>query len=170
MTENGGCWQDTEIVCTSSCSSCSRMACRKALRSWLDDFWSNIPAWMTFWSTFSLYLAAARIFSSTLFTVHRRSTRTSFCCPIRWARSWACRSYDRPERSIQKQKILWKNKTNKRYCIKSIRIMKITEIILLKLLHILFYRNYKDSLYKCIKLFYTDSIVLKLTFYNKEKI
>lgn len=83
---------------TSSCSSCSRMACRKALRSWLEDFWSNMPAWMTFWSTLSLYLAAARIFSSTLFTVHRRSTRTSFCCPIRWARSWACRSYQREER------------------------------------------------------------------------
>lgn len=83
----------SKISETSSCSSCSRMACRKARRSWLDDFWSNIPAWMTFWSTLSLYLAAARIFSSTLFTVHKRSTRTSFCCPIRWARSWACRSY-----------------------------------------------------------------------------
>lgn len=78
---------------TSFCSSCSRMACRKALRSWLEDFWSNMPAWMTFWSTFSLYLAAARIFSSTLLTVHRRSTRTSFCWPIRWARSWACKSW-----------------------------------------------------------------------------
>lgn len=78
---------------TSFCSSCSRMACRKALRSWLEDFWSNMPAWMTFWSTFSLYLAAARIFSSTLLTVHRRSTRTSFCWPIRWARSCACKSW-----------------------------------------------------------------------------
>lgn len=71
------------------------MAWRNARRSWLDDFWSNMPAWMTFWSTLSLYLAAARIFSSTLFTVHKRNTRTSFCCPIRWARSWACRSYKR---------------------------------------------------------------------------
>ncbi|TNN58600.1 hypothetical protein EYF80_031220 [Liparis tanakae] len=68
---------------TSSCSSCSRMACRKARRSQPDDFWSNMPAWMTFWSTFSLYLAAARIFSSTLSTVQRRSTRTSFCWPMR---------------------------------------------------------------------------------------
>lgn len=77
---------------TSSCSSCSRMACRKARRSYPEDFWSNMPAWMTFWSTFSLYLAAARIFSSTLLTVQRRRTRTSFCWPIRWALSWACRS------------------------------------------------------------------------------
>lgn len=77
---------------TSSCSSCSRMACRKALRSWLEDFWSNMPAWITFWSTFSLYLAAARIFSSTLLTVQSRRTRTSFCCPMRCARSCACRS------------------------------------------------------------------------------
>lgn len=79
---------------TSSCSSCSRMACKKALRSWLEDFWSNIPAWMTFWSTFSLYLAAAKIFSSTLLTVQRRSTRTSFCWPMRWALSWAWRSWE----------------------------------------------------------------------------
>lgn len=78
---------------TSSCSSCSRMACKKALRSWLEDFWSNIPAWMTFWSTFSLYLAAAKIFSSTLLTVQRRRTRTSFCWPMRWALSWAWRSW-----------------------------------------------------------------------------
>lgn len=77
---------------TSSCSSCSRMACKKARRSKPEDFWSNMPAWMTFWSTFSLYLAAARIFSSTLLTVQRRSTRTSFCWPIRWALSWACKS------------------------------------------------------------------------------
>lgn len=78
---------------TSFCSSCSKMAWRKARRSWLEDFWSNMPAWMTFWSTFSLYLAAARIFSSTLLTVQRRSTRTSFCWPMRWARSWAWRSW-----------------------------------------------------------------------------
>lgn len=54
---------------------------------------------MTFWSTFSLYLAAARIFSSTLLTVHRRSTRTSFCCPIRWALSWACRSCEKKSKN-----------------------------------------------------------------------
>ena len=77
---------------TSFSSSCSSMACRKALRSWLEDFWSNMPAWITFWSTFSLYLAAARIFSSTLLTVQSLSTRTSFCWPMRWARSCACRS------------------------------------------------------------------------------
>lgn len=70
------------------------MACRKTRRSWLEDFWSNIPAWITFWSTLSLYLAAARIFSSTLLTVQSRSTRTSFCWPIRWARSWAWRSWN----------------------------------------------------------------------------
>lgn len=83
---------------TSSCSSCSRMACKKARRSKPEDFWSNMPAWMTFWSTFSLYLAAARIFSSTLLTVQRRSTRTSFCWPIRWALSWACKSCKKKRR------------------------------------------------------------------------
>jgi hypothetical protein len=51
-----------------------------------------MPAWITFWSTFSLYFAAARIFSSTLFTVQSLRTRTSFCWPMRWARSCACRS------------------------------------------------------------------------------
>ena len=47
---------------------------------------------LTFSSTLSLYLAAARIFSSTLFTVMSLRTRTSFFWPIRWARSWAWRS------------------------------------------------------------------------------
>lgn len=82
----------TDNVQTSSCSSCSRIACKKARRSYPEDFWSNMPAWMTFWSTFSLYFAAARIFSSTLLTVHKRSTRTSFCWPMRCALSWACKS------------------------------------------------------------------------------
>ena len=36
---------------------------------------------------FSLYLAAAKIRSSTELTVIRRKTRTSFFCPIRCARS-----------------------------------------------------------------------------------
>lgn len=89
------------------------MACRKARRSWLDDFWSNMPAWMTFWSTLSLYLAAARIFSSTLLTVHRRSTRTSFCWPMRWARSCAWRSWNR--RREEKWDLCTLEKKNKSY-------------------------------------------------------
>ena len=47
----------------------------------------NIPACITFSSMFNLYLAAAKIRSSTELTVIRRKTRTSFFCPIRWARS-----------------------------------------------------------------------------------
>ena len=39
------------------------------------------------------HLAAARMRSSTELTDMSRMTRTSFFCPIRWARSWACRSW-----------------------------------------------------------------------------
>lgn len=101
----------TNYKVTSFCSSCSKMACRKTRRSWLEDFWSNMPAWITFWSTLSLYLAAARIFSSTLLTVQSRSTRTSFCWPMRWARSWACRSWihkhEIPPLILEKMTMFW---------------------------------------------------------------
>ncbi|KAL0608672.1 UPF0764 protein C16orf89 [Plecturocebus cupreus] len=53
--------------------------------SWLEDFRSNTLAWITCWSTLSLCLAAARIFS-TLLIVQRRSKRFLFRCPVRWAR------------------------------------------------------------------------------------
>ena len=62
----------------------------------IDLFFSSgfipVSSLLTFSSTLSLYLAAARIFSSTLFTVMSLNTRTSFFWPIRCARSWAWRS------------------------------------------------------------------------------
>ena len=86
-------WNDLKNCTSSSSFSVPSSAIRNARRSLDVEFWLNIPAWMTFSSTLSLYLAAARIFSSTLLTVISLSTRTSFFCPIRWARSWAWRSY-----------------------------------------------------------------------------
>ena len=84
---------EPKTITSSSSFSEPRRAIRNARLSVEVEFWLNMPAWMTFSSTFSLYLAAARIFSSTLLTVISLKTRTSFFWPIRWARSWACRSW-----------------------------------------------------------------------------
>lgn len=98
-------------ITSSSSFSEPRRAIRKARLSVEVEFWLNMPAWMTFSSTFSLYLAAARIFSSTLLTVISLNTRTSFFWPIRWARSWACRS--------------WSNKINNQW-LKATNVWKVT--------------------------------------------
>lgn len=51
------------------------------------DLLSKRPAWMTLSSMSSLYRARANMASSTLFSVMKRKMRTTFVCPIRWARS-----------------------------------------------------------------------------------
>lgn len=48
--------------------------------------------WMTICSSFLFAEALSRIFWSTVFAVTRRYTTTGLVCPMRWQRSWACRS------------------------------------------------------------------------------
>ncbi len=48
----------------------------------------KLPCWMTMESRRSFISALSTILSSTVFSVMKRKTRTCFCWPILWARSW----------------------------------------------------------------------------------
>uniref|UniRef100_A0A2M3ZVK3 Putative secreted peptide n=1 Tax=Anopheles braziliensis TaxID=58242 RepID=A0A2M3ZVK3_9DIPT len=63
-----------------------------SLFSWFVLLSTRRPCWMTSLSSFSFTSARSTIFSSTVFSVIKRNTRTCFFCPIRCARSIACRS------------------------------------------------------------------------------
>mmetsp|Transcript_2524 Transcript_2524/g.7433 ORF Transcript_2524/g.7433 Transcript_2524/m.7433 type:complete len:218 (+) Transcript_2524:1244-1897(+) len=56
------------------------------------SFSTRRPCWMTTASMNSLRSARSTIFSSTVPSVMKRNTRTCFFCPMRCARSCACRS------------------------------------------------------------------------------
>lgn len=47
-----------------------------------------VPCWMTMESRRNFISALSTILSSTVFSVMKRKTRTCFCWPILWARSW----------------------------------------------------------------------------------
>lgn len=53
---------------------------------------SHSLLWMTICSSFLLAEALSRIFWSMVLAVTRRYTTTGLVCPMRWQRSWACRS------------------------------------------------------------------------------
>lgn len=66
--------------------------------------WRHSLLWMTICSSFLLADALSRIFWSMVLAVTRRYTTTGFVCPMRWQRSWACRSacgFLRDDRSIK---------------------------------------------------------------------
>ena len=65
-----------------------------SMSSLVSFFWFSCrrPDCTTMASSFNFWVARSTTFSSMLFSVTRRYTCTAFFCPIRCARSWACKS------------------------------------------------------------------------------
>lgn len=77
-----------------------------------SEMWSSSLLWMTICSNFLLLEALSNIFWSMVLAVTRRYTTTGLVWPMRWHRSWACRSawgfWQRSKTHFQTVKLFYK--------------------------------------------------------------